>query len=199
MSEGVASGTHLILLDAASLCWRLPFGHAHFTPRATFKQTADSSQESLVQLLIWYSTKYNCNVAVSNSLLIHYLKYCCFHPQNRLSFLYPLSVLDNYEQTLTFHLIRFISCALHQLQARTYDSGPFTQMLQGLCNDTSNTVFIENNEDAQKWVATSFWSDSIVFNENSMYSLRHCRVVAALTLTFGQKYSLAYDVFCLNC
>ena len=48
--------------------------------------------------------------------------------------------------------------------------------------DTSNSVLIENNGVAQKWVAIPFWSD-IVFNENRIASLMEA--VAALTLTLG--------------
>ena len=33
-----------------------------------------------------------------------------------------------------------------------------------LCNDASDTVLIENNGVTRKWVATPFWSDSIVFS-----------------------------------
>ena len=44
-------------------------------------------------------------------------------------------------------------------------------MLQQLCDDASNTVLTENNGVAWRWVATPFWSDSIVFNENSIASI----------------------------
>ena len=53
-------------------------------------------------------------------------------------------------------------------------------MLRQLCDEACNSVFIENSGVAQKWVATPFWSDSIVFNENRITSL-----IAALTLTLG--------------
>ena len=38
--------------------------------------------------------------------------------------------------------------------------------LRELCDDASNSVLSENNGAAWKWVATVFWSDSLVFNEN---------------------------------
>ena len=53
-------------------------------------------------------------------------------------------------------------------------------MLQQLCDNTSNTVLIENNGAAPDWRYNPFWSDSIVFNESSIAS-----VVVALTLTLG--------------
>ena len=51
---------------------------------------------------------------------------------------------------------------LHQALAST---------LRQLCGDASDTVLIENNEVTRKWVATPFWSDSIVFNENRIASV----------------------------
>ena len=44
-------------------------------------------------------------------------------------------------------------------------------MLEQLCDDTSNTVLIENNEVTPKWSCNPFWSDFIVFNENSAVSV----------------------------
>ena len=44
-------------------------------------------------------------------------------------------------------------------------------MLRQLCDGTSNTVLIENNGVAGKWIATPFLSNSIVFIENSITSL----------------------------
>ena len=44
-------------------------------------------------------------------------------------------------------------------------------MLRQLCNDASYTVLIEKNGVVWKWVAIRFWSDSIVFNENSVTSV----------------------------
>ena len=43
--------------------------------------------------------------------------------------------------------------------------------LQQLCDDTSNTVLIENNGVTPEWGCNPFSSDSIVFNENSMASV----------------------------
>ena len=43
--------------------------------------------------------------------------------------------------------------------------GPFTR---NVSDDSSDTVFIENNGVARKWVATPIWSDSIVLNESSI-------------------------------
>ena len=44
-------------------------------------------------------------------------------------------------------------------------------MLQQLCNDTSDTVLIENNGVTSEWGDNPFLSDSIVFNENSIASV----------------------------
>ena len=51
---------------------------------------------------------------------------------------------------------------LHQATAPT---------LRQYCNDPSGTAFIENNVVTPKWVATLFWSNSIVFNESSIASV----------------------------
>ena len=50
-------------------------------------------------------------------------------------------------------------------------NGLHQSTLQQLCDDASYTVVIENNGVARKWVATSFLSNSIVFNENSVTSI----------------------------
>ena len=55
-----------------------------------------------------------------------------------------------------------VRARLHQVSAST---------LRQLCYEVSNTVLIENNGVTQKWVATQFWGDSIVFNENSITSV----------------------------
>ena len=59
-------------------------------------------------------------------------------------------------------------------------------MLQQLCDYASDNVIIENNGVSRKWVAIPFWSDSIVFNESSITSIKECcnthRVVTVLTL-----------------
>ena len=49
--------------------------------------------------------------------------------------------------------------------------GQFTSKTPQLCDDTRDTVLIENNGVTQKWVATPFWSDSIVFHENTIASI----------------------------
>ena len=48
--------------------------------------------------------------------------------------------------------------------------------LRQLCNDPSDTIFIENIGVTRKCVPTPIWSDSIVFNKY------HRRVVEALPL-----------------
>ena len=53
----------------------------------------------------------------------------------------------------------FLDIHLHQALA---------SILRELCDDTNDTFLIENIGVTQKLVATLFWSDSIVFNENSM-------------------------------
>ena len=51
--------------------------------------------------------------------------------------------------------IVYFRAHLHQASA---------SMLRQLCDDARNTVLTENNGVTSKWVATPFWSDSIVFN-----------------------------------
>ena len=53
----------------------------------------------------------------------------------------------------------YLVTRLHQALAST---------LRQLCNNTSNTVLVENNGVPWKWVAIPIWSDFIVFNENSI-------------------------------
>ena len=47
----------------------------------------------------------------------------------------------------------------------------YTERQRQRCNDASNTGLIENNAVTPKWVATPFWSDSIVFNEKRIASV----------------------------
>ena len=54
----------------------------------------------------------------------------------------------------TFSLLR---PRLHQASALT---------LRQLYDDARDTVLVAINSVVQKWVATPFWNDSIVFNEN---------------------------------
>ena len=44
-------------------------------------------------------------------------------------------------------------------------------MLRQLCNDGGDFVLIENNGVTQKWAETSFWSNYISFNEDSIASV----------------------------
>ena len=53
-------------------------------------------------------------------------------------------------------------------------------MLRQIVHDASDTVLIENNGVAWKWVAPLFWSNSIVFNETSITS-----IITTLMLTLG--------------
>ena len=50
--------------------------------------------------------------------------------------------------------------------------GPFTLGISvntaTTLHDASDTVFTENNGVAQEWAAIPIWSNSIVFNENSI-------------------------------
>ena len=71
--------------------------------------------------------------------------------------------------------------ACENIRAHSHQAS--ASMLQQFCNDTSNTVLIENNGVAWKWVAAPFWSDSIVFNGNSFASV--IAGLSALTLTLG--------------
>ena len=50
--------------------------------------------------------------------------------------------------------------------------GPvYTKLQHQRCDDASDTVLPENNGVAPEWMATTFWSDSIVFNEDSIVSI----------------------------
>ena len=51
--------------------------------------------------------------------------------------------------------------SLHQASAST---------LRQLCDDTSDTVWIENNGVALEWGCSPFFNNSIVLNENSIHS-----------------------------
>ena len=62
--------------------------------------------------------------------------------------------LASFEHTFRAHLRQTSASTLRQL----YD-------------DASNNVLIENNGVAWKFVATPFWSDSTVFNENRIASV----------------------------
>ena len=55
----------------------------------------------------------------------------------------------------------------------------YTKRQRQRCDEACNSVLIENNGVTQESVATPFWSDSIVFSENSIAIIR---VVTALTL-----------------
>ena len=74
----------------------------------------------------------------------------------------------------------FLRARLHQESA---------SKLRQLCDDACDSVFIENSGVARKWVATPFWSDSIVFNENRIAS-----VIAAFTLTLGINGPLELNI-----
>ena len=58
-----------------------------------------------------------------------------------------------------------------------------------LCDDTSDSLLIENNGVAQEWGCNPFSSDYIVFNENRITSVTSV-VVRALTLSLGVNGSL---------
>ena len=59
--------------------------------------------------------------------------------------------------------------------------GPvYTKRQCQCCDDTCDSVLIENSRVAPEWVCNPFSSDSTVFNENGIAS-----VIAALTLTLG--------------
>ena len=54
------------------------------------------------------------------------------------------------------------------------------QASTSMLRDATDSVLIGNSGVACKWVATPFWSDSIIFNENGIVS-----IIAALTLMLG--------------
>ena len=56
----------------------------------------------------------------------------------------------------------------------------YSKRQRQICDDACDSVLIENSGVASKWVANLFWSDFIVFNENTITS-----VFTALTLTLG--------------
>ena len=74
-------------------------------------------------------------------------------------------------------LISAVRCTLHLV----WSLRPiYTKHQQQLWDDTTDTVLIEYNGVTRKWVAIPIWSNSIVFNENSIAS-----IIAALSLTLG--------------
>ena len=52
-----------------------------------------------------------------------------------------------------------------------------------------DTALVENNSVAPKWVATPFWSDSIVFNQSSIAS-----IITALTLMLRVNGPLKFNI-----
>ena len=73
-------------------------------------------------------------------------------------------------------LIEAPDCAPTELQKTEFRSVhewicTHTHTLRQLCDDARNTVLIENNGVAQKWVATPFWSNSILFHKNTIASI----------------------------
>ena len=70
-------------------------------------------------------------------------------------------------------------------------------MLRQICDDTSDTVLIENNGINWKWVATLFWGDSIIFNESTIAGVISCcsvvsdaRCIRALILSWSTLWLL---------
>ena len=55
------------------------------------------------------------------------------------------------------------------IRARLHQTSVST--LRQLCNDTSDSLLIENNGVAQEWDSNPFSSDYIVFNENRITSV----------------------------
>ena len=77
----------------------------------------------------------------------------------------------------------FRAC-LHQASATT---------LRQLCDDANNTVLIENNGVTRKWVATPFWSDSIV--TACKQSLRQGSIFTSVCLSTGGLCMLSLPVW----
>ena len=73
-----------------------------------------------------------------------------------------ISSFKNVRQKVQYAYTVCLRACLHQASA---------SMLRQLCDNASDTILIESNRVAWKWVATSFQSGSIVFNENSMASI----------------------------
>ena len=58
-----------------------------------------------------------------------------------------------------------------KIQFRDVLRSVYTKCQHQLCGDASDTALIENNEVTLKCLATPIWSDSVVFNENSIASV----------------------------
>ena len=75
--------------------------------------------------------------------------------------------------------------------------GPvYTKHQRQYCDDARDPVLIESNGVIRKWVATPFWSNSIVFNESSIAS-----VIAVLTLALsvnGTLWTISFTTFAWN-
>ena len=80
-----------------------------------------------------------------------------------------------------WHLVAIEARTVGSIRAHLYQASVST--LRQHCDDTCDSVLIENSGVAWKWVANPIWSDSIVsMRTESQASLRFG---AALTLTFG--------------
>ena len=77
-------------------------------------------------------------------------------------------------------IIRIWQCARMTCIVRARLHWASVSMLWQCCDDTNDTGLIKNNVVASKWVATPFWSDSIVsMRTESLQSLQSCRSIDA--------------------
>ena len=87
-----------------------------------------------------------------------------------------------------FHIeeeLYIIVVVLYHLRARLHYAS--ASMLRQCCNDTSDTVLIENNRVASEWGCSPFWSNCIVFNQTSITDAQ-CK--QALTLHMCNRTSV---------
>ena len=88
---------------------------------------------------------------------------------------YETKYLCNNKEVWVIFLLDESGNWLHFCRYRWTALGPvYTKHQRQRCNNsamTSNTIPIENNGFAWKWVATAIWSDSIVFSENGISSV----------------------------
>ena len=68
------------------------------------------------------------------------------------------------------HSVRLLFVAIfHNVRAHLHQASKST--LRQLCDDANYTALIENNGASRNWVATPFWSNSIVFNKSGIASI----------------------------
>ena len=106
--------------------------------------------------MVWY------NLTTAHYSKALFTRSVCKRKRREWVWTHPWCLTQTQEPFFASNVNADVRAHLHQALAST---------LRQLCNDASNSVLSENNGVAWKWVATLFWSDCIVFNENSITSI----------------------------